>query len=279
MQSASITLMLAFTTMAALVVLLIERRRLRLALEQAARHRAELTHALRLITVGELTASIAHEINQPLGAILSNAEAADMLLGRPAPPIDELRQILADIRADNMRATAVIQQLRALLNKAELPMQSLAINDVATQSVSLVRGAAGRSGVRVTLALSDGLPAVSGDRTQMQQAVLNLLLNALDASHAVPAEKRNVVVRTHMDDGGVHCAVLDCGPGLSNETQARAFESFYTTKSDGLGLGLAIVQTIIERHRGTVRLANRAEGGVEACITVPALRICQREAA
>ncbi|MFT4173655.1 MAG: HAMP domain-containing sensor histidine kinase [Rhodocyclaceae bacterium] len=279
MQSAPVFMMLALTTIAALVLMVVQHRRLSTALEQAARHRAELTHALRLITVGELTASIAHEINQPLGAILSNAEAAEMLLNKPAPPMDELRQILADIRADDMRATAVIQQLRALLHKAELPLQTLVINEVATHCVALVRGAAGRGGVRVSLALGDDLPTVSGDRTQLQQAILNLLLNALDASQAALPEARHVVVRTCADRGGVSCVVLDQGHGMTAETQARAFESFYTTKPDGLGLGLAIVRTIAARHRGIVRLVNRPEGGVEARFTVPAEHVCQKEAA
>ncbi|MGC3964811.1 MAG: ATP-binding protein [Rhodocyclaceae bacterium] len=255
-------------------------RRLRMDSEALAiRYRTELAHASRLVTVGELTASIAHEIHQPLGAILSNAEAAEMLLQRAAPPIDEVRQILADVRTDDMRATKVIRQLRALLGKEQLEFRALSLNEIVVESVSLVRGAARKAELRIALELEDGLPDVQGDRTQLQQVLLNLLLNAIDACHEGNSEAGLIIVRTVSTDKGVACAVLDRGQGLQGEARERAFESFYTTKPHGLGLGLSIVKTIIDRHNGSIAIDDRQGGGTIATFVAPAIRQDRRNAA
>jgi len=237
-----------------------------------AKVRAELAHASRLITVGELTGSIAHEINQPLGAILSNVEAAEILLSRPVPAVGEVRQILADIRNDDLRASKVVKQIRALLAKAELELSPLLLNDVVKDAMVLGQGFLRREQIRATQVLEQDLPPVLGDVTQLQQVLLNLLLNAAEAMRTTPSALRSIELRTEWRDGEILCAVLDSGPGFSGAALSQAFDSFFTTKPDGVGLGLSIVRGIVQRHGGRVRIGNRIEGGGCVYIYLPALR-------
>jgi len=227
----------------------------------AAQHRTALAHASRLMTVGEMTASIAHEINQPLSAILSNAEAAEILLQRPDPPLTKIRQILADIHKDNVRANNIIIQLRALLTKTELELASVSLNAVIEETLLLARGAVRKADAKLVCTLEENLPDIKADRTQLQQVLLNLLLNAIDAMEKTPRELREITVRTAQCGNRAECTVSDRGHGFNKEEKSKAFNSFFTTKKQGMGLGLSIAKTIIHRHNGAISIANREHGG------------------
>jgi signal transduction histidine kinase len=219
--------------------------------------------------MGELTASIAHEINQPLGAILSNADAAELLLEAGSGRLEEVRRILADIRKDDLRASQVIRRMRELLGKRPLERQPLDLNDVAAGVLQLLGADAARRGVALEIELAPGLPAVHGDRVHLQQVLLNLLLNGMEAMADTPASRRRLAVRTVPDDTGVGIAVTDSGPGIPRERLPRLFDSFFTTKQDGMGLGLSIARSIVEAHGGRIWAQNRPEGGATFRFTVP----------
>ena len=230
-----------------------------------------LAHAARLAVAGELTASIAHEINQPLGAILSNADAAEMLLERPHPPLDEIRQILADIRRDDLRASDVIQHLRALLRKHELEIQPLDFNELITEVLRLAAADGQRRRVHFVREFAADLPLVPGDRVHLQQVMLNLMLNAMDAMADTPIQRRRVTLRTRPTaGGGVEVAVIDTGSGIDPERLNHIFDSFFTTKKEGMGLGLSIARSIIEAHRGALTVMNNPDGGATFAFTLPA---------
>jgi signal transduction histidine kinase len=254
---------------ALIVALLVQSRRRRRAELDAHRQRAELAHASRLTAVGQLTASIAHEINQPLGAILSNAEAAEMFLDADPPRLDRVRQILADIGHENRRASEVIHHVRSLLRKAPPEMQTLALNDVARDVLDLVAGDASRRGVTLEAALDTALPSIRGDRVQLQQALLNLVLNGMEAMESGSNGDRRIVVRTRRGEGAsVELAVADTGPGIPEQQITQLFQSFFTTKKDGMGLGLSIVRSIAEAHGGRVEAGN--DGGAVFRLRLPA---------
>ncbi|MEC5385667.1 ATP-binding protein [Uliginosibacterium sp. H3] len=237
----------------------------------AALRREDLAHSTRLVTVGELTGSIAHEISQPLGAILSNAEAADVLLSQKPLQTEELRHILYDIRADDLRASKIVRQIRALLTKSEQKMSPLSLNELVAETLLFVQGAIRRANARLCVEYADTSVLVCGDRTQLQQVLMNLLLNALDAMKDTPAPNREMILRTRVLNGAMHCEVLDRGHGIVEEHRGRIFESFFTTKPGGLGLGLTISRSIMERHDGSITLADRQGGGVVAGFVLKAL--------
>src|SRR5262245_981752 len=259
-----------FLETALLIALLAQRRGRRSAEEVSRRRTQELSHAGRLVTVGELTASISHEINQPLGAILANVRAAEMLLNRSLAPIDEVRQVLADIRKDDLRASEVIRHVRSLTANRAMEMEPVDLNAVAADVCGLLRSEALRRGVAPELDLAEDLPPVHGDRVCLEQVLMNLVLNAMDAVDHVPAERRRVVIRTRPADGErVALRVSDSGPGIASETLPRLFHSFFTTKTQGLGLGLSICRTIVEAHGGTIRAENDPAGGAAFRVTIP----------
>jgi PAS domain S-box-containing protein len=228
-----------------------------------------LAHASRLTVMGELAASIAHEINQPLSAILSNADAAELLLEADTGRVDEVRRILADIRKDDLRASEVIRRTRALLRHRSLEMDAIDINDAVSDVVRLLDAHAHRRQVAVETELWPGLPAVRGDRVHLQQVLLNLLLNGMEAMADTPNPRRRLTVRTEVNGGGVEVAVTDNGSGIPAATLSRLFESFFTTKADGLGLGLSIARSIVEAHGGRIWAENRPEGGATFRFTMP----------
>ena len=238
------------------------------------RRRAEdagraLAHAQRLAGMGELTGMIAHEINQPLSAILSNAQAAELLLQRAHPPLGELREILSDIRDEDLRAHASIGRIRALVRRREIQMEPLDLNDAVTDVLPLVAADASRREIRVRTEL-EPLPPVRGDPIHLQQVLLNLIINAMDAMERTPAPLRELTVRTrHAGHDGAEVAVADHGPGIPPGRLPRIFESFYTTKPDGMGLGLAISRSIILGHGGRLWAENHAGGGAVFRFTVP----------
>lgn len=228
-----------------------------------------LAHATRLALVGELTASIAHEINQPLGAILSNAEAAEIYLARGA--LEEVRRILADIRKDDLRASEVIQHVRSLVRKDTAAFTAVEVNKVVKLVFGIVAADARRRGVTLVSDLGEALPPVHGERIQLKQALLNLIINAMDAISDLPLQERQVVVRTQRTQRTVEIAVSDQGPGVPPERLAHIFESFFTTKPHGMGLGLAMVRSIAEFHRGRVEVQNRTDGpGATFSLHLPA---------
>lgn len=230
-----------------------ERRQRQRAELQAQRQRGELAHASRLAAVGEITASIAHQINQPLGAILSNTDAAEMLLEASPLQVGELRQILADIRRDDERASDVIRGMRALLQRRELEVRPMDLNQAISEVLHLLAGEARRRGVALETDLAPELPAVAGDRVHLQQVILNLVLNGLEAAgHASERERRLSVRSARGADGEVEVAVQDTGPGIDLDRLPRLFDSFFTTKPDGLGLGLSVARSLVEAHGGRI---------------------------
>ncbi|HEU5188162.1 MAG TPA: ATP-binding protein [Methylomirabilota bacterium] len=234
------------------------------------RLRGELAHTGRVATVGALTTTLAHELNQPLTAILSNAEAAEQLLEGPAPRLEGLREILQDIVKDDRRAVEVIRRLRGLLAKGTVEPAALDVNEIVAEVARLVSADAAVRDVSVRLDLAPDLPPVWGDRVQLQQVVLNLLLNALDAMADADRGGRRLLLETAR--GGprsVRIAVRDSGTGLDAATLGQIFEAFYSTKSTGMGMGLTIARQIVEAHGGRLEAGNNAEGGATFSFTLP----------
>lgn len=255
-----------------IVALLLNRAQRRRAEAQAHRQQEELAHISRVSTLGELATSVAHELNQPLGAILSNAEAAEMFLKQDPPPLGEIQAILADIRKDDERAGEVIRRMRTLLRKNTLERQPLEISSVATEVLRLISAKAADSKTTVISELSPHLPPVSGDRIQLQQVLLNLILNAVDAMAEQPSEKRSIVVRANPnDDNTVELSVQDSGPGIDPTRLPRLFEPFFTTKQSGIGMGLTICRRIVEAHHGRIWAENHLAGGAIFRVTLPAV--------
>lgn len=225
------------------------RRRMELAVQQ---QRFELAHAARLAIAGELTGAIAHEINQPLGAILSNADTADLLLASGVDRRDELRQILADIRRDDLRASAVIQRLRALLAKHAVERQPFDLNSAVREVDLMLRSEARRRGVALDMRPAATTAPLVGDRVQIQQVLLNLTLNAMDAVNGLPESRRTVVASVEHDVDRVTLVVRDRGHGIAPEHLPKLFDSFFSTKRQGMGLGLSIARTLVEAHGGRI---------------------------
>jgi len=231
--------------------------------------RSSLAHSDRVTLLGQLASALAHELSQPLGAILRNAEAAELMLQEPAPDLEELRAIVTDIRLDDQRAGNVIDHLRSLLKRRSLDLQPVELNGVITEVLSLVQADAAGRHVKLVCSAAPELPNVRGDRVHLQQVLLNLLVNAMDAVGGVATEARKVQVTTHRADGLVEIRVFDNGPGISGGSPERLFEPFYTTKANGMGMGLAVSRTIIEAHKGRIWAENRPEGGACFCFTLP----------
>ena len=251
--------------------LLIQRRRWHLAELEIHKQRAELTHASRLAIGGELTASIAHEINQPLTAILANIGAADRFLQSKPPALDEIREILDDIRKDDVRATEIIQRIRALLRKRELLMSPLDLNEVVAEVVRMVSADARRRAVMLETDFSPAQIKVLGDQVHLQQVLLNLIFNGMDAMMHTPEAERHLLVRTSRNgDQNIMVSVTDAGHGILPETQTSIFESFFTTKEEGMGLGLGIARSIIKAHGGRIWAENNSSSGATFYFTLPA---------
>ena len=235
------------------------------------RLRGDLAHVGRVATVGELTASLAHELNQPLTAILANAETARRLLESDTADLGELRAIVGDIVDDDKRASEVIKRLRSLLKKGPLERSSVDMSELVGQVARLAAGDAILRNVATRLELASDLPPVHGDRVQLQQVVLNLILNGLDAMRDSEAGHRTLVLRaTQVGAATVEVAIQDSGAGIEKTDLDHIFDPFYTTKPDGLGMGLAIVRSIVEAHGGRVSAINNPEGGATFSFTLPA---------
>jgi two-component system sensor kinase FixL len=236
--------------------------------QRAEEARRELVHASRLAVLSELTASIAHEINQPLGAILSNAEAAELLLEAPAPSLDEVRRILSDIRNDDLRAGEVIRRLRALLRQGEVERQPIGVQLVISDVVAILRGEAERRGVEVAIDPLVVDAVVLADRVHLQQVMLNLMVNAMEAMAELEGPKR-LRISGSLKDNQVVVTVQDNGPGVPEAVRNKLFDRFFSTKRDGMGMGLAISRSLIEEHGGRIWMENGSEGGAAFHFSLP----------
>ena len=250
-----------------IAVLLGEHRRRQLAEVQARQRMAELARVMRFSTAGELTASIAHEINQPLGSILTNAETAQAILKSPNPDIVELNEIVGDIVRDDRRATEVIRRMRSLLTKAPFELKKFDLNDLVRDTIEFL-STLPRKVELVSVITPDGLP-ILGDRIQLQQVILNLVVNGIDAMKDTPTENRIISIRTSRVDNFAELSVSDRGPGIPDGKLKEIFEPFYTSKAQGMGMGLSIARTIIEAHDGLIFARNRDHGGASFRIKVP----------
>jgi PAS domain S-box-containing protein len=248
-----------------------ERRR---AETEVLQQRSELQHLSRVMILGELSGSLAHELNQPLTAILSNAQAALRFLSRDEVDLAEVRGILKDIVDEDKRAGEVIHRLRLLLKKGEVQHQPLDVNEVVADVLRLINSELMNHETSVSIELAAELPSISGDRVQLQQVLLNLILNGCDAMNGVDPPDRQLVVRTESASGngnGVRVSVSDCGCGIPSERMEHIFEPFYTTKTNGMGLGLAVCRTIVLAHSGLLSAMNNPAGrGATFYLTLPA---------
>jgi PAS domain S-box-containing protein len=239
---------------------------------EAARQRNELAHLSRVATLGALSGSLAHEINQPLAAILSNAQAAQRYLAQREPRIDQVSEILADIVKSDRRAAAVIQRLRALLKRDDVQHEPLEVNEVVQDVLRLMHSDLLHRRVEVAVDLASDLPQVAADRVQIQQVLVNFILNGCEAMEDVPVPRR-LLVRSLMNGAGdVEITVSDGGPGIPPADLERIFEAFVTTKRQGLGLGLAICRSIVEAHRGRIRATNNPSAGATLHLELPVRR-------
>jgi signal transduction histidine kinase len=244
---------------------------LRASQQRLAAQSAALAHANRLATMGQLTASIAHEVNQPITATVTNAHAALRWLGANEPELDEARQALTSIVKDGRRAGDIIARIRALTRKAPPRKDHLDINDAIGETIALTQAEMVKNGVSVQTELTDGLPLVQGDRVQLQQVILNLIVNAIEAMSDVNEGPRELLISTGKSDAdGVLVAVRDSGSGLAPASLERLFEAFHTTKPGGLGLGLSICRSIVEAHGGRLWAGANVPRGAAFEFTVPA---------
>jgi signal transduction histidine kinase len=254
---------------ALIAVLFFEHRRRRRAEIESRRHLAVMAHLDRQTAMGELAASLAHELNQPLGAILRNAETAKLLLGSPAPALDDLRDIVEDIRSDDKRAGDVIRRVRTLLRKREIETRPVDVNDVARETLAIVATDAAAKGVRVEVELSAMPCVVMGDSVHLQQVLLNLVLNGMEAMAETPPGRRRLTVRTACHDGDVDVSVADTGTGIRSESASQIFDPFFTTKRDGMGMGLSIACSIVDAHGGRIAAEDNAGGGATVRLSLP----------
>ena len=246
---------------------------------QEALHEAQagLAHITRVTTLGEMTASIAHEVNQPLAGIVTNGEASLRWLDRGVPDIDEARRAVRRIISDADRASNVIRRIRDLSKKATPEMARLDINGVIDEAISLVQRQALSRRVALRLQLAPGLPDVLGDRVQLQQVIINLAINGIEAMEHVSNRQRELVVRSQLYEGDqVLVAVRDCGVGIEPENANRMFSAFYTTKPDGMGMGLSICRSIIEAHGGRIWATSNDGPGATIQFAVPQYRKVER---
>lgn len=244
-----------------------ERRRAEDALQKA---QAELAHVSRLMTLGELTASISHEVNQPIAAVVINGQVCQRLLALEPPRPDDVRATLERIVRDANRASEVVQRIRALAKRTEPQMVSLDMNEVIREAVLLVQREVLSHGVSLRTELSADLPDVLGDRVQLQQVVINLLINGVEAMASITDRPRELIIRAQQHERSqVLVAVLDCGIGIDSQTAEQLFSAFFTTKPSGMGMGLSISRSIIRAHGGRLWASPNPGHGAAFQFTVP----------
>ena len=252
--------------------LLHERRRRHLAEVESRQRLTELAHLNRYSAVGELTTSIAHELNQPLGSILTNAETAELMLKSSSPNLDELREIVADIRRDDQRASEVIRRLRSVLKKTPFEMQYIDLNETVRQAIGFVAAVAHKRNIALRCSTTSADLNVKGDAVQLQQVFLNLIINAMDAISEAEAKAREISVTTSLSGAAAEIRIGDTGPGIAAGNHKSLFDPFFTTKPQGMGMGLAIARTIVEAHHGQISAENQLSGGALFTIRLPIAR-------
>jgi len=250
-----------------------DRKRAEKAIEESILLRKELEHISRVITLSGLTASIAHELNQPLAAIRSNAQAAVRFLSWDSPDIEEVRKALADIIKDNRRATDVIHRLRSLVKRETFEKIVFDVNTTAHEIIPLLYNEVLEYNISIEMELADNLPPVYGDRIAVSQVILNLLLNGIQAMAGLEIGPRELVVRTRQTDSTtIEFSVRDSGNGIGEDQKEKIFEPFYTTKADGMGMGLVICRSIIEANDGLIWFTNEPDHGATFHFTLPVSR-------
>jgi len=255
---------------AGLISILLHERHRRANAERESRSRlVELAHVNRQATAGELTSTIAHELNQPLGAILTNTETAELILNSPAPDLIEVKDILADIRRDNIRAGEIIHHMRCFLRRAPFEDEAIDLNDTVRKVFDFLSVQASARNVALYFEPSGQLIQVRGDQVQLQQVIMNLVVNGMDAMAAIP-RGRAVTGRTEMNGGSsAVISILDSGPGIPAEKLNEVFDPFFTTKKQGMGIGLSISRTIVQAHKGRIWAENQKEGGAMFRLSLP----------
>jgi len=244
--------------------------RLRASERSLRQAQGELAHVNRVTTMGQLAASISHEVMQPIAAAITNARAALRLLGSQPPDVEQVRQALGRIVDEGNRATNVVDRIRALIKKAPPRKDDLKINEAVLEVVALTQGEVATHGVSVETQLTEGLPLIQGDRVQLQQVIINLIINAIEAMSGVGKGSRALLISTAQEaSGGVRVSVQDSGPGLDVEGLDRLFDAFYTTKPAGMGMGLSICRSIIEAHGGQIWASRNVGPGATFQLTVP----------
>ena len=263
----------AFLLQAGLIAILLrERHRRQWAEVQSRQRMAELAHVNRFSMAGELAASIAHEINQPLGVILSNAEAATIMLKSPSPDLAELREVVDDILHHDQRAAEVIRRMHSLLKKVPFEPTILDLNDLARETIEFLSAAARGRNVELHRVIAPYELSIFGDPIQLQQVILNLVVNGIDAMKQTPSENRILEIRTSRVEEFAELAVSDRGPGIPADKLREIFTPFFTTKVEGMGMGLSIARTIVEAHDGQLSATNRDNGGASFKISLRLVR-------
>jgi signal transduction histidine kinase len=242
---------------------------IRLAQRELNKTQADLAHVMRVTSLGELTASIAHEVNQPLGSIITNAEACLSWLDHEQPDLAEAHAALGRIVRDGTRAGEVIRRIRTLAKKADTKMAPLNLNEVLSEALILVQHELLSARVALRLEQENALPVILADKVQLQQVILNLVINGIEAMQPVTDRARELLIRSEYDDQQVRVTVTDCGVGFSADNAGRLFNTFFTTKSSGLGMGLSICRSIIELHGGRVWAVPNVPHGASIQFTLP----------
>jgi C4-dicarboxylate-specific signal transduction histidine kinase len=251
----------------ALIASLSEQKRAEEALREV---QADLAHVTRVTTLGEIAASIAHEVNQPLAAVVANAEACLRWLDRGTPDLDAARRSVAWRIDDANRASEVIRRVRALANKSDVEKAPLDINDVVKEVIALVQGELVSHRVSLRMEFANALPVVPADRVELQQVVINLVMNGIEAMQSVTDRPRELLIRSLQDETQqVLVSVTDCGVGISAENADRLFNAFFTTKSSGMGMGLSICRSIMEAHGGRLWATANIPHGATFRFTLP----------
>ena len=260
----------ALLIQAGLILFLLHERHLRRDAEMESQKRmTELAHVNRQATAGELSSSLAHELNQPLGSILANAETAELILKSENPDLREIGEILADIRRDDQRAGEVIRRLRGFLKRTPFETRDIDLNEIIGEAFKFLSVQAAERNVTLYLQTAPGALRIKGDPVQLQQVILNLVVNSMDAMSAIP-NGRTVTGRTEVNGGSsVEISISDSGPGIPPDKLAQVFDPFFTTKDHGMGIGLSIARTIILAHKGKIWAENQSDGGAAFHFTLP----------